>query len=166
MPYTPTAYTQRAEIEAVWSPQFLVAALTDKGQIGETAGLFTQITLNSASDVDGCLSGQYTVPFTGNIPAAVIVASRAFVLWYIAERRSPGDDNPFKKERNDWLERLQAIGEGSKPLDLNHPRFVGMVRLPPRHVQPKHWLNIADWGDSTSFGNRADYTMINEDRWP
>ena len=160
------AYTTRAEIEAIWSPQWLTAALTDKGGVAETDGLFVQITANAASDVDGCLCGQYAVPFAAPVPAAVVVASRAFTLWYIAERRSPGDDNPFKKARNDWLERLQAIGDGSKPLDLNHPRFVGLARLPCSRVQAPHFFNIGDWRDATSFGTSVDLTLPNQDRWP
>lgn len=144
------AYTTRAEIEAILSVPWLVAALTDVGNDGEVPDLFTQILANAASEIDGYLCGQYTVPFTAPYPAAVVSASRAITLWYVTERRRTGDDNPYKKARDLWLERLKDIGDGQKPLDLANSRFVGSAELPASTIQPPHWQNIADWGDAMS----------------
>ena len=142
----------------------LVSMLTDNGQIGETGGLFDQIVAMAASDVEGFLCARYAVPFTAPYPPAVIAASRAFTLWYLANRRVEDDKNPYRGNRTMWRERLADIGDGKIALDFGHPRFVGSAKLPPRCVQPPHWLNIADNMGAEAVGTGVDLTLLNQGR--
>ena len=157
-------YTQRAEIEAIIPPKFLVAILTDTGATGETPGLFDQIVTNAGNEVDSLLCAQYTVPFSLPPPAPVSAASRQFVLWALAERRAPGDKNPYAKNREFWQTKLKDVGEARVALDQNNRRFVGAA-VWTCGVQARHWLNIADWQDSTSLTmNPYLWEMITEGR--
>jgi phage gp36-like protein len=102
---------------------FLVEALDDNGDGLADAGAFDTIALKASGDVDALLSGRYSVPFTGTIPALVKQAARVFVLEMLYKKRGVADNaNPWSTRANQLRSQLAAIANGTGSLDIKIPR--------------------------------------------
>jgi phage gp36-like protein len=111
-------YTTQQRLETAIPGPHLIDALDDNGDGQIDAPVLAEI-LQSASDaVDAALSGLFTTPFVGLIPAAVSEAAFTFACERIYDRRlATGDKNPWADRADTWRTTLAEIGAGKRPLD-------------------------------------------------
>jgi phage gp36-like protein len=111
------SYVTRADIESKVPPPILVGALDDDGDGLEDSGRFDALVATASAEVDGYLSGLFTVPFDP-VPAKVRQAAQCFVLEMVYQRRNvEADKNPFTKQAAWWREHLQKVGNRELPFD-------------------------------------------------
>ena len=111
-------YTTRAIIETRIPAALLLEALDDNADGLEDEGAFDALVASASAEVDGYLSGLFTVPFAEPIPSKVAVATAAFVCELVYQRRNvPADKNPFATMANWWREHLQKVGNRELPFD-------------------------------------------------
>lgn len=116
------AYTDQATIETQISPQDLIAALDDSNQGTLDVAILNRIIAAASNEVDGYLSGLYTVPFNP-IPSQVSTAALYFACEAIYRRRLAAKElNIFTYEAKYWREFLKGIAEGELSLDQSVSR--------------------------------------------
>lgn len=116
------SYVTRDQVTDLLPEKVLVDALDDDKDGAEDDGLLDSIIATAALEVDGYLSGLFTVPFA-NPPAKVKAASLIFVMEALYQRRQIAtDDNPFTKRATWWRTHLQAVGNRELPFDAATPK--------------------------------------------
>lgn len=116
------AYVTRAQVNGKIPAAVLNDALDDDGDGTEDAGAFDGIVATASLEVDGYLSGLFSVPFS-NPPPKVQTAALIFVLEILYQRRQiETEKNPFTKPALWWREHLQKVGNRELPFDAATPK--------------------------------------------
>ncbi len=112
------AYVTQTEIQAKIPATVLNDALDDDGDGAADSGTLDQVISLAAQEVDGFLSGLFTVPFADPAPAKVRTAAFAFACEMIYQRRNvPADKNPYSAAAAWWRNHLQKVGNRELTLD-------------------------------------------------
>lgn len=107
------AYLDRAALEAVVPPTFVVQALDDNEDGVEDSGLWDRVVAGIDRQINSRLAPAYAVPLAAPYPdvvteAAVVLGAEALYL-----RRGLAE-NPWTEQANAMRERLGALGRGEQ----------------------------------------------------
>jgi len=116
------SYVTRQQIAPKIPPNVMLDALDDNGDGKEDAGLLAALIASASEEVDGYLSGLFTVPFPDPAPPTVTSAALVFTCSRIYERRSVEFPEWLLSAVKFWRERLAAIGDRKLPLDASQAK--------------------------------------------
>lgn len=106
-----SAYITRADLLNEIPEEKLAQALDDDGDHLEDAGRADAICLAASEQVDGYLTGQYTVA-----AATIKRAALVFAMEVVYRRRAKfGDANPFTDEAIATRKKLESVQRGEVP---------------------------------------------------
>jgi phage gp36-like protein len=114
------SYIAQADLDEYISETNLIQ-LTDDDRTGAAnAGVVTECISGSEDEVNGYLSGLYTVPIVGDVPgivteSCVVLACRRLYL------RRGGVPESFQSQVDDTISLLTKIAEGKIKLDIDGP---------------------------------------------
>jgi len=138
------AYCAHDEIERLVGPKPFLDMLDDDLDGVEDAGLFDSLASDASGQVDGYLSAQYAVPFSGTVPPFVRQCAKIFVAEILYARRGiVRDANPWTKQADMLRTRLERIAKGDDVLDAQtsgSSDSVEVVTEPSRLAQPGRTL--------------------------
>jgi|JFJP01.1.fsa_nt_gi phage gp36-like protein len=113
------AYVTLDEMKAIVPAEVLSAAVDD-GNFGADVELVWPLVAEAASRrVDGVLGGRYTVPFSAPLPALVREAALVFSAYLLFVRRQAGDKNPYAKDAETMMTRLERVADGLADLSAS-----------------------------------------------
>ena len=109
-----SAYT---DLKGMIPLDFVVQALDDDNDGEVDPGLFESVLDDAEREINGFCDQRYAVPFSAPIPDLIVDAAKILVglRLYIRRGRS-GDANPLTAEAKRVRAKLQAIANGTEPL--------------------------------------------------
>ncbi len=139
------AYTDQASLAGSIPPEFLLEALDDDRDGEADAGVWAAVEAAAAGEVDSRLGARYAVPLAAPLPPVVAEAARVFVLELLHQRRGVAPEaNPWRPQADAMRRRLEAIGDGAKPLSPGAGKAsapVGIVTSAARTVPASGQIN-------------------------
>jgi hypothetical protein len=111
------SYVTREQIAVKIPPNVLLDALDDNADGQEDAGVFDAVVASASEEVDGYLSGLYTVPFTEPFPPKVAQAALALACSLIYERRQVEFPEWLAASVKFWRSHLERVGNREIPFD-------------------------------------------------
>lgn len=105
-------YVNKTDMLAVIPADHLTSALDDHNYGDDTANVWDIIASAASRRIDGILGGRYSVPFSAPVPALIHDAAVVFAAHMLYLRRQAGEANPWIKEADLMVTRLQRIADG------------------------------------------------------
>lgn len=132
-----SAYVERAQIEALVPPAFLLEALDDDNDGTEDDGVFDAIVTGAQDEVDSYLGAVTPVPFAGTVPSLAKVAAKLFVLEALFARRGYSKDtdprNPWASQATGMRAKLGRISAGEEAMSPTQTQVAPGVVLVSEH---------------------------------
>lgn len=125
-------YIERAQIEAIVPPAFLLEALDDDNDGEEDSGVYDALVSGAQDEVDGYFAPVVTVPFE-TVPPLAKVATKLFILESLYARRGYSKDtepkNPWYSQAAGMRARLQRVSSGDERVSPTQAQVVPGVVL-------------------------------------
>jgi phage gp36-like protein len=109
-----------ADLKGLIPLDFVVQALDDDGDGEADSGLFDSILEDTEREINGFCAQRYATPFSDPVPDLILDAAKILVglRLYIRRGRS-GDANPLTAEAKRIRTKLQAVADGTEPLEAD-----------------------------------------------
>jgi phage gp36-like protein len=115
-------YLTLDDLRGMIPARHLLEALDDDNDGAEDAGIFDAVAAQAGEQIDGPLSGRFSVPFEAPLPALVSLAAKVFAAELIYKRRAVEDDkNPWTSQAKALRTTLADLGKNLSPAPTDFP---------------------------------------------
>jgi phage gp36-like protein len=109
-------YVTKADMTAIIPADQLTVALDDRNIGDDTENTWDTIATAATRRVNAILGARFPVPFAEPLPDLVKDAAIVFAAYMLFLRRQSGEANPWTKEADSMVTRLEAVAKGDKDL--------------------------------------------------